>query len=111
MRAGDFMGRTFKNKIVQQSENMRYKNPHITNRKRASDFFNLKHKIESATCQRHLESMREILTKFVRTNKGDDANDLMILFLQKENELNPLNPLNPYYEDEILNIQHKKLSV
>jgi len=78
---------------------------HIANRRRVPDFLNLKHKIESATCQRQLESMREVLTQFVRTNKGDDANDLMVLYLQKCEEL------NPFFEDEILNIQHKKLSV
>jgi len=82
-----------KNLILTQS--------HIANRKRVPDYINLKYKIESATCTRQLESMREVLTTFVRTNKGNDANDLMVLYLQKCEEL------NPYYEDETLTTLHR----
>jgi len=59
------------------------------NKKRHPDYINLKHKIESCTKEKQLESLRQVAVKFAKENKGDDANDLTLLFLQKRDELNP----------------------
>ena len=73
----------------------------MRNKLRHPDYFIFKKRIESAVKPETLESFRESLTKFVKTNKGEDANDLMVLYLQRENELNPL------YEDETLTTLHR----
>lgn len=60
----------------------------MKNKKRHSDFINLKQKIESCTVARKLESMREVVLKFRQGNNGE-GNDLVVLFLQKRWELDP----------------------
>ena len=59
------------------------------NTKRHPDYINIKHKINSCVRLSTLESNAQVVKRFYEQNKGEDANDLMILFLQKRDELNP----------------------
>ena len=71
---------------------------------RSSDFLKIKHLIQSCEKLHQLNSLKQ-LVYFYNTYEKDGP-ELRELFHAKEKELNP-----EYYEEEILNIHHRKLSL
>jgi len=78
----------------------------MKNTKRHPDYFKFKTRIELSDTIERLNRHRQAVSRFVREHFGkDDATDINILFLQKEEELTP-----NYCEENILNIYHRQLS-
>lgn len=61
-----------------------------------------------------LRNQKNLVLKYREENKQDSA-ELMAIYIEREQELSPetidtkVEPVTPYFEDEILNIHHKKL--
>lgn len=75
------------------------------NKLRNRQFMSIRRMIKSCTNQAQLDSCKELVLKY-HNERGQDSTELMAIYMGKESELFPET-----FEDEILNEQHKKLSI
>lgn len=58
------------------------------NKKRNPDYINLLHKIRNADKPERLERLRQVVIRFHKDNK-EDGGQLLVEFIQREEQLNP----------------------